>query len=209
MAPKVPKIQQRDDRSGADNSSELAVSMFGGISVGDYHIEGLIAGESVKPLTELGTLKQKMGDFESAVVLFESALEYLGVAEASGYYRGGPGQRETIENQLRTIKREMGLISPSDEVTVHREKLNRMIQKNEDEMLIATIKQQLAAALKKTDPPQYFEAVKLLKEASAVITRLFGPEHKIAAMVNHYYDKTKKEYMLYLQYIAKKGKKQT
>ena len=52
--------------------------------------------EKVKPLVALGMLKERTGDFESAVVLFESALEHLDVAEASGYCRGGKGQRETI-----------------------------------------------------------------------------------------------------------------
>ena len=67
------------------------------------------------------------------------------------------------------------------------------------------VTQEVAAALKETDPPQYFEAVKLLKEASAVWTQLFGPEHEVVRLVNASYDTVRAEYTQYLQDIAKKG----
>ena len=191
-----------------ENSSELATSIFGS-KAGDYHIEGLVAGESVKPLVALGNAKKNMGDVESAVVLFEKALEFIDAAEASGYWNEGNVQRDFIGIQLRLIKREMGLVSPSEEVTELRENLKQLIQKKAQEMHIAAAKQQLAAALMKTDPPQYFEAIKLMKEASAVATQQLGPEHEIAAIVKSTYDSMRTEYRLYLQKIAKKGNEQT
>ena len=191
-----------------ENSSELAVSMLGGRSAGDQHIEAVVAGESVRPLAALGVIKEATGDDESAAILFKSALEYLDVAESSGYWCDG-SQRDSIERSLRTIKREMGLISPSEEVAELRKSLNQLIQTKQNEMLIARAKHQLAAALKETDPPQYFEAVKLLKEASAVWTQLFGPEHEVVRLVNASYDTVRAEYTQYLQDIEKKGKEQT
>ena len=192
-----------------ENSSELALSMLGETSVGDEDIEAVVAGESVKPLVALGTVKEKAGDLESAVVLCESALEHLDAAEAAGYWCGGSVQREIIGGRLRHIKHKMGLISPSEDVADRRENLNRLIQEKRDEALIATAKHKLAMSLKKTDPPQYFEAIKLLKESSAVLARMFGPEHEMTAINNLFYDETRKEYRQYLQDIAKKGKEQT
>jgi len=189
-----------------ENSSELAVSLIGGTSAGEEEIEATVAVEKVKPLRTIGTAKKHMGDLESAVVLFEKALEYLDVAEASGYCRGGKGQRETIEGSLRDIKGEMGLITPSEEVAEIRKDLNRLIKEKKGELQIATAKIQLAFALKeRMDPPQYFEALKLMKEASTLHTQLLGPEHELAVMVKEFYDNTRKAYMLYLQGIAKKG----
>jgi len=186
-----------------ENSSELAISFLGGPSAGD---QALVAGESVRPLTALGTIKEKTGDVESAAILFKRALEYLDVAEASGYWcDGGPVKRDDIERHLRDIKREMGLISPSEEVAELRENLKQLIQKKENNVSIARAKHQLALALKKTDPPQYFEAIKLLKEGSVLATQLFGPDHDMSVMSKHLCDETRKEYMLYLQDIAKKG----
>ena len=192
-----------------ENPSELAVSFLGGTSAGDQHIQAVVAGESVKPLVVLGTAKKSMVDVESAVVLFESALEYLDVAESSGYWCDGSKERDSIERRLRKIKREMGLISPSEEVAELRKSLNELIQNNEDEIPIAQAKQQLAFALVRTDPPQYFEAIKLLKECSVLASQVFGPEHEMSAMCKHFYDKARKEYMLYLHDIAKKGNEQT
>ena len=192
-----------------ESSSELAVSLLGGKSAGDQHIEAVVAREKVNLLAKLGTAKQYMGNFESAMVLFESALEYLDVAEASGHYFVDQVQRESIEGSLRDIKREMGLISPSEEVAELRKSLNELIQNNEDENPIAQAKQQLAFALVRTDPPQYFEAIKLLKECSVLASQVFGPEHEMSAMCKHFYDKARKEYMLYLHDIAKKGNEQT
>ena len=189
-----------------ENPSELAVSFLGGTSARDQDIEAVGAGQSVKPLVALGTAKKQMGDVESAVFLFEKALEYLDVAEASVCWSdGGPVKRDDIERHLRDIKREMGLISPSEEVAELRENLKQLIQKKENKMIIAQVKHQLAFALKKTDPPQYFEAIKLMKESSAVWTQLLGPEHEMSVMTNNLCDKTRKEYMEYLQDIAKKG----
>ncbi len=192
-----------------ENSSELAVSLLGGTSAGDQHIEAVVAGESVKPLVALGAAKEKMGDVESAVVLFEKALECFDVAEASGYCVFDQVPRETIEGPLRTIKREMGLISPSDEVAELRENLKQLIQNKADGIAIAPAKTLLAFALTKTDPPQYFEAIKLLKECSDFTSQMFGPENELAVMAKRFYDKARKEYMLYLQDITKKGNEQT
>jgi len=192
-----------------ENSSELAVSLLGERSAGDQHIETVVAGESVRPLTVLGAAKEKMGDVESAVVLFKSALEYLDVAEASGYYVVRHAQREFIGGRLQHIKHKMGLISPSEEVAELRENLDRLIQKKDNEMRIALAKQQLAVALKKMDPPQYFEAIKLMKESSAVCAQVLGDQHEVSAMTKHLCDKTRKEYMLYLQDIARNGNEQT
>ena len=192
-----------------ENPSELAVSFFGGTSAGDYHTKTLVAGESVKPLAALGMIKENTGDVESAAILFKRGLEYLDVAEASGYWCAGSAQRDFIEGQLRDIKREMGLISPSEEVAELRENLSRLIQNKENGITIARAKQNLAAALKKTDPPQYFEAIKLLKEGSVLSTQVFGPDHDMSVMSKHLCDKTRKEYMLYLQDIAKKGDKKS
>ena len=188
-----------------ESSSELAVSLLGGKSAGDQHIEAVVAREKVNLLAKLGTAKQYMGNFESAMVLFESALEYLDVAEASGHYFVDQVQRESIEGSLRDIKREMGLISPSEEVAELRKSLNQLVQKKEGEFSITHAKFLLACALKETDPPQYFEAVKLMKEASTVLTQMLGPEHKVVQIVKETYDMTRKEYKLYLQAIAKKG----
>jgi tetratricopeptide (TPR) repeat protein len=192
-----------------ENPSELTVSLIGGTSAGDQHIEAVVARESVKPLAVLGSVKRSVGDNESAMVLFESALEYLDVAEAAAYWRGGQMQRETIEGHLRDIKREMGLISPSEEVAELRKSLNRLIKEKKDELQIATAKIQLALALKdRVDPPKYFEAVKLLKECCVMTTQVYGPDHEIATIAKQFYDETRKDYMLYLQDIAKKGKEQ-
>ena len=191
-----------------ENPSELAVSLLGGRSAGDQLTKTLVAGESVRPLVALGTAKENMGDLESAVLLFENALEYLDVVKASGYGCDGvfdQSQRESIEGHLRTVKREMGLISPSEEVAALRKSLNQLIQKNGSIITITHSKYELAYALKEMDPPQYFEAVKLMKESSAVWTQLFGPDHEIVKVAMKSYDTTRKEYMLYLQDIAKKG----
>ena len=194
-----------------ESPSELAGSFLGGTSARDQYryIEAVVAGESVKPLAALGSVKQEMDDLESALVLYENALEHLDVAEAAGYRNDGPPQRKFVEGCLRDVKREMGLISPSEEVAERREDLKQLIQKNEDKMIIANAKYELAFALKEMDPPQYFEAVKLLKESSDVITQLLGPEHGLATMVKSSHDTTKKEYRQYLQDVAKKGKEQT
>ena len=188
-----------------ENPSELAVSLLGEASAGDQLIEVVVAGESVKPLVALGTVKKKMGDVESAVVLFEKALEYLDAAEASGFCPIDHAQRDFIESHIRRTKREMGLISPSEEVAELRKSLNRMAQEGRDGLLIANAKQQLAIALKKMDPPQYFEAIKLLKECSVFVFQVFGPENQRSTLTKDLYDKTRKEYMLYLRDIAKKG----
>ena len=193
-----------------ENSSELAVSLLGGTSAGDYHIKALVAGESVRPLTALGMSKERTGDVESAAILFKRALEYLDVAEASVCWSdGGPVKRDDIERHLRTIKREMGLISPSEEVAELREDLKQLIQKKENKMIIAQAQHQLAFALKKTDPPQYFEAIKLMKECSVLATQVLGPNHEMSVMTTHLCDETRKEYMLYLQHIARNGNEQT
>ena len=186
-----------------ENSSELAAS----ICLEDQQIKTLVAGESIRPLTELGTVKQKYGDVESAVVLFKRALDYLDVAEASGYMprRECHVMKDFIEERLRGIKEEMGLISPSEEVAELRKNLKRLIQENEDEMFIVLEKHNLAIALMKTDPPQYFEAVKLMKECSVVCTQVLGPNHETAVMTRNSYDVMRQEYRQYLQDIAKKG----
>ena len=192
-----------------ENSSELAVSMFGGIRVGDQHIEAVAAGERVSPLAVLGSVQKNMGDVESAVVLFEKALEYMDVAEASGYWCDELMQRDFIERELRNIKQKMGLICPSEEVAEMRKNLKQLMQKKEDEMHIVREKHKLAAALLKLDPPEYFEAVKLTKECIIVVTRLFGPEHGLVKRFELGYDTARQEYREYLQDIAKKGKEQT
>ena len=192
-----------------ENPSELAGSFLGGTSAGDYHIKTLVAGESVKPLVALGFLKRNTGDVESAVVLFEKALACLDVAEAAGYCCDSSVQRDFIEGHLRDIKRETGLISPSEEVAELRENLRRLIQNKEAGLVIVPAKTQLAFALQKTDPPQYFEAIKLLKECSVFTSQVFGPDHDMSVMSKYIYDNTRNEYMLYLREIAKKGNGQT
>ena len=165
--------------------------------------------ESVRPITALGSVKEKMGDVESALALFESALEYLDVAEASGHCRGDSGQRGAVELRLRNIKQKMGLISPSEEVAQLRQELKQLMHDKAHIALIAMTKQQLAGALLAIDPPQYFEAVKLMKEAAAVFAQVFGPENEMSTKAKEFYDIVRQEYMLYLQDIAKNGKEQT
>lgn len=149
-------------------------------------------------LLKKGRLHAVIGEKEEALHCYETANAKL-IATA---LNGGNVEKLSFEarTHLHNLKVKMGLTTPSDDVKQLREELAAQT-KPHAQMLI---KANLSRALTKLDPPEYFEAIKLLGEVFAATKRLFGPEHILSLSATQQLANAKEEYRAYLKSVATK-----
>ena len=154
-------------------------------------------------LTKKGHLLDMVGKQKEALHCFETASAKLGDSLISAALNGSQAEKAVLfeaSGDLHSHKVKMGLTTPSDDVKYYRKYLAAQTEPSEQ---IHT-KANLATALTKLDPPEYFEAIKLWGEVCAVTKLIHGPEHGLSLYHAQQAAKAKEDYRDYLQSIANK-----
>ena len=178
-----------------EKTDELGMSMFGSTTMNDE----VRAFQSSRLLSLLGRIKQKLGDNEAALKILKTALENFDTATALGCCNSGGTGRTVVVESIARLKNEMGLISPLENVKHHRERLTNCIKSGHSDMEIAVAKNALALALLGVNPPQYFEAIQLKKEAVDYCRRNLGSDHYVTKGLIRDLADFKEEYRKHLQ----------
>ena len=138
---------------------------------------------------------------EEALQYFQDALEIFDSTEPRGPH--GIACRKSITKSIHRVKQEMGLTSAATDVEECRRRSNQLASykiAGAKEILFAN--HDLVRALKRIDPPDYFEIVKILSGIFADSQRIFGPEHHITLAFQLEHLQMKKLYTEFLRKLA-------
>ena len=175
----------------------LLFSMMGSRSTSDrVQTFRLVYGPEL--LRRKANLYELVGEYEKALCCYDIAVGQLIIAKLCGC--DVEEMLYIVRSQLHFRKFKMGLTNPKDDVKQLRGELAAQTAPS----VQMTIKLNLARALTKLDPPEYFEAIKLLGEASATSNLIWGPEHSQTSYFKQQLANFKEDYRAYLQSIAMK-----
>ena len=180
-----------------EETPALLLSIFGKHPSQKYMVQ-FRHSEISSLMLKKGRLHDAIGEWEEALHCFETANAKLIAAALNG----GNVEMSLFEvrSHLHNHKVKMGLTTPAEDVKKCREDL-AVHTAPQDQV---RIKMNLARALTKLDPPEYFEAIKLRGEVAAATKLVFGPEHITSLASNQQLNQVKEEYRAYLQSIATK-----
>ena len=174
-----------------DASPQAFVDSFcQGLPIDEQRANGIVETERAELLMRFGELRSTQNDYQSALEFFE---------KAQSIYISVHGEDTKIlqysMNKVRETKIKLGL---EDSDGMERE-LRQQIADIENSDIDNPIdllgrKIRLHDLLLQRDPPEYLEAMKLLKEGIESVTQMMGSDHEVIVRLNMQLDHLKASY---------------
>ena len=174
-----------------DASPQDFVDSFGqGLPIDEQAANRIVETERAELLTRFGELRSTQEDYENALELFEKAQStYLSV-------HGQDTKIHRCSYNIRQTKIKLGL-EDSDGMESELRQQIADIENSEgrvDPIDLLGRKIRLHELLLQRDPPEYLEAMKLLKEGIESVTQMMGSDHEVIVRLNMQLDHLKASY---------------